>query len=211
MKLPETLELWLARFDDCAIRMRDQLEPPAGEERIAAAENIFGKKFPDDVRHLYLLANGQKSPYKTTYYTDKPNLIELPFDLNPNESVGNLFGGYEFLSLDKALEQWKQHESILKDYNDHDFITVREGDHVLAHSLNNSWWPLAMDGGGNFYGVDMAPTEGGAVGQIILFGPDEDQRKVLGSSITDLFLRLSITPITADEIHDQRYWFSINE
>ena len=211
MKFTDTIEAWLLRFDEVKIRMRDQLNAPANETEISEFEQLIGQPLTDDHKAFYQYANGQQSPYKVTYYTDRPNKIELPFPLAEGESVGNLFGGYEFLSLEQAKKQWIDIKDISKTFSDNNFITVRDGDFVHPHYLDTGWIPLAMDGGGNFYGVDMNPPEGGTKGQVILFGPDEDQRRVLGNSISDLFNKLAENPISGSVNEDQRYWFNLSE
>jgi len=209
IKLSDAIEAWLLRFDEAKIRMRDQLNAPASVTEILEFERLIGQSLTDDHKALYQYANGQQSPYKVTYYTDRNNKIELPFPLAEGESVGNLFGGYEFLSLEQAKTQWIAHKDIVETYSNHDYITVRDGDFVHPHSLNNGWIPLAMDGGGNFYGVDMNPPEGGKSGQIIIFGPDEDQRRVLGNSMSDFLNRLAEKSINGSVMEDQRYWFDL--
>jgi len=107
--------------------------------------------------------------------------------------------------------QWQQQKEIL-DYNtDHCDITVRDGDFVRAHSLNKNWIPLAYDWGGNYIGIDMDPPKGGKLGQVILYGPDEEERRVLGSCIGGFFDRLSELEIHDWVIEDHRFWFSITE
>lgn len=78
--------------------------------------------------------------------------------------------------------------------NDFDeYIEVRDGDPVLARYWDPGWWPLAVDGGGNALVVDTVPTEGGTVGQIVVAGPDEDQRRRVGTGVLDYLRKLTAT------------------
>ena len=52
--------------------------------------------------------------------------------------------------------------------------------------INPRWIPLTHDGSGNHIGLDMDPWPGGRVGQIILYGRDEDVKTVLAPSLGQL-------------------------
>ena len=49
------------------------------------------------------------------------------------------------------------------------------------------WIPLTADGSGGHIGLDLDPWPGGRVGQIILFGRDEDVKIVLAESLAQFF------------------------
>ena len=49
--------------------------------------------------------------------------------------------------------------------------------------INPRWIPLTHDGSGNHIGLDLDPWPGGRVGQVILFGRDEDVKVVLADSL----------------------------
>lgn len=215
LKLNAALETWLQFFDSRRVEMRRQLKSPASEEQIRTAEQKIGVIFPKDIRELYKTYNGQHSPYKVTYFKDKPNLIELPFSIDADAFVGNLFGSYEFLSLDDLVETWMSYKAVRDhpDYSEDDYagsVSVCTGDLVKKQYINNLWIPIAKDGGGNTYCFDMDPPDGGIMGQIIVVGPDEDTRKILATGIADLF---SNAPSIANDFYekDQRLWFRMEK
>lgn len=48
---------------------------------------------------------------------------------------------------------------------------------------NPKWIPLTADGSSNHIGVDFDPWPSGRIGQVILFGRDEDVKVVLAESL----------------------------
>jgi cell wall assembly regulator SMI1 len=63
LSLTNVLERWLRVFDSLNIVIRNQLNPPATDQQVAEAEEQIGVAFPQDVRELYRIANGQLSPF----------------------------------------------------------------------------------------------------------------------------------------------------
>ncbi len=72
--------------------------------------------------------------------------------------------------------------------------------------------PFSLDGGGNSYAIDLSPAPGGEYGQVILIGSDEDERRVLASSLAELLARatrnLDINAQIADQ--DKGVWRLFN-
>jgi cell wall assembly regulator SMI1 len=216
--LADALETWLQRFDERKIEMRKQLNPPASAEQISRLEKKTGIKLPEDLLALYQIANGQQDPFKVTYRTGQPNIIELPFAVAPDAFVGNLFGSYEFLSTIEAEKEWENWRLIYSgssqaerdDFDDN--IQVRQGDPVRKHYTNLRWLPFARDGDGNSYAVDMDPAEGGRAGQVIVIGPDEDLRRVLAPSLKEFFAASAKRGFGNNiNAEDQRFYFDMED
>lgn len=213
------LDGWLEVLEGRGIRIRKQLNTPASPQEIEKFEQLTGFELPPEARALYAFANGQKSPFKVTYRAPAaPNIIELPFPLETGKTVGNLFGGYEFLSLEQAAKNWSgwaeiregsTPEELALDFDD--AVSVRNGDGVLKRYTHAAWIPFAQDGGGNAYALDLAPAEGGTVGQVIVIGPDEDFRRVLAPSLTQFFQDAAGRPFELDEGDDQRVFFDMED
>jgi cell wall assembly regulator SMI1 len=127
------------------------------------------------VRQLYRFANGQR---------DSRGLV-----LPKGSVMVPFFGQYRFVSTQEAARDYRGWQDIrdesgaqfAEDFNG--VITVRDGDPVLREYWHPGWLPIAVDGGGNHYGIDLSPAPGGRVGQVILFGPDEDERRVLAPDV----------------------------
>jgi len=210
--LKSSLNALLDLFEKHNVRMRRQLNPPATNEQIDEFEALIGYELPLAAKALYLISNGQQSPFKVTYLTGRPNRIELPFPLEPDEWVSNLFGGYEFLSLEDAREEYSAWLDVVQGTSSEDFdefVTVRPGDHVRSQYFNPGWVPIAKDGGGNAYALDLSPPDGGTYGQLIVIGPDEDQRRVLAPSLVAFFKGIAETAtLVMDDGGDQRAFYN---
>ena len=138
------------------------LNPPAADEEIAALERALGGKLPRDYIDCLKVHNGQ------------------------SDEAGGLFDGSEFLSASGVLRQWK----IWKDLLDSGSL---EGIHCEPQQgIRNDWWnvlwiPFTHDGGGNHYCLDLAPAEGGEVGQVITMWHDMGARELQGRSFEAWF------------------------
>lgn len=178
MTFEGALLAWLAFLSSLDVDMRAHLNPPAIEARIAAAEAEIGYRFPDDLRALYLFADGQRP-------------MEEVQRLHPGAKTMFFFGAREFSSLADALASYRTWREIY-DEAGADFhaqysagvITARAGDPVRAEYWQPGWFPFSRDGAGNFYAVDLSPAPGGTYGQVIIIGRDEDERRVLAPSLT---------------------------
>ncbi|HEV2818147.1 MAG TPA: SMI1/KNR4 family protein [Allosphingosinicella sp.] len=176
MTFEAALLAWLAYLATLGADVRAQLNPPAGEARIAAAEAEIGFAFPGDLRALYRFADGQQAPEAV------------------RGTTASLFGGYHFASLDQAMIEYRSWKSVYDDAGadfaaTYNWTTARAGDPVYADYWRPGWFPFATDSGGNAYAVDLSPPPGGAYGQIILIGRDEDERRVLAPSLTAFLAR----------------------
>ncbi|RXZ83025.1 SMI1/KNR4 family protein [Paenibacillaceae bacterium] len=138
------------------------LYPPAGEAEIAATEQEMGVKFPDALRELYKLHNGQ--------HDDGPGL----------------FFGLQFLSLEGMLAQWKVWEELADDFAEEGDHYAVPAEAIKEAYINVKWLPLSHDGGGNHLGMDLDPGTAGVAGQVINFGRDEATKYVIAITLTDL-------------------------
>lgn len=148
------------------------LNGPADPAALDGLERAIGFRLPDDLRALWSTADGQMDVFE----------IEDPA---PGTVLSPVFGSYYLISAEQALEQYRLLRDIAEEYPDRDaYITVRGDDPVHCRSWHPGWLPISEDGGGNCYAVDLSPAEGGTYGQVILFGRNEDERRVLAPSIT---------------------------
>lgn len=171
MTFEAALLAWLAYFSTLGVDMRAQLNPPATEAQVAAAEAEVGFAFPEDLRALYRFADGQKNPEEV------------------RGTAAFLFGGYHFVTLSQAMIEYRGWKSVYDDAGPdfrttYNWTTARAGDPVHPDYWRPGWFPFASDWGGNAYAVDLSPAPGGAYGQVILIGRDEDERRVLAPSLT---------------------------
>ncbi|MGX5817243.1 SMI1/KNR4 family protein [Chitinophaga lutea] len=132
--------------------------PPAPELLIAHAEHVSGLHFPDALKRLYRLHDGETGN-------------------------GGLFFGLPFLPLEESLSEWQawQGTGIIGT----PLYSVPAG-HIQETAASSHYWPLSRDNAGNFIAVDLAPGPKGTPGQIISLGRDEPVRYVIATGIAPL-------------------------
>lgn len=138
------------------------LNPPASEVELDSFEQLAGVKLPGSYRQLYRWHDGEN-----------------------DDRWGHIYG-LPLLPLKDAAFQWKMWNRVLADFN---------GDRYAIHGgawpagtidpayINARWIPLTHDGSGNHIGLDFDPWPAGRVGQVILYGRDEETKAVLAPSL----------------------------
>lgn len=97
------------------------LNPPATLGEIVAAEHSHGQTLPQDLKDLYLIANGQRE-----------------------QSFGVFFGVW-FLSLSRMLTQWGNWKRLLEEDPQFGLDQVRSSTPtgmVRLQYINSAWIPL---------------------------------------------------------------------
>jgi cell wall assembly regulator SMI1 len=146
----------------------------ASEEDLADLESAIGAKLPDDFRTSYLLHNGQ---------------IDGAESLFPSAFL-DLGCGYDFLTVEGILAEWRPWKQ-LTDVNQFAGNVATPDDGVRAEWWHPGWVPIATDGGGDSICVDLAPAEGGVVGQVIHVSHEVGDRPRLASSFAELLAMLA--------------------
>ncbi|KAI0797619.1 hypothetical protein C8Q75DRAFT_10744 [Abortiporus biennis] len=135
-------------------------------EDLAQVEMAFGFALPQTVRDSYLCVDGQE----------------------PESAAGcseGLFFGLTLLPLEDVLEEWRFWREVDSDPNTGANPKLKEimqsipPGWVRKEYSCRGWIPLIADKAGNYLGIDMNPDEGGAVGQVIVFGRDFDTKVVM--------------------------------
>ena len=164
--LEEDIAPVLARLDAwyAANLPQDQFafNPPASEADLDSFERRIGLKLPSAYRQLYRWHDGDKN---------------------------DLFSGHVYgtplLSLSDAAIQWKTWNDVLADFGGNRYEIAGgawpEGAVDPAY-INPGWVPLT-NSDGNHIGLDFDPWPGGRIGQVILYGRDEDVKVVLAESL----------------------------
>ena len=154
------LDAWYATH----LPPRYQFNPPATSASLDEFERIIGLRLPPAYRQLYAWHDG---------------------DLETNDRWGHIYG-LPLLSLKEATLQWQGWKRVLADFHG-DRYRIPGGSWpagaVDPAYINLRWIPLTNDGSGNHIGLDMDPWPGGRVGQVILFGRDEEVKAVLAPSL----------------------------
>ncbi len=136
--------------------------PPATDAQLDAFERLVGLRLPEAYRQLYRWHDGEE-----------------------DDRWGHIYG-LPLLSLHEAGSQWKAWNEVLAGFDGNRYAISGgawpEGAVDPAY-INPGWIPLTHDGSGNHIGLDFDPWPGGRMGQVILFGRDEDVKAVLAPSL----------------------------
>lgn len=136
--------------------------PPATEPQIDAFEQLVGLEMPRAYRQLYRWHDGEE-----------------------DDRWGHIYG-LPLLPLTEATAQWKAWAKVLAELGGNPYVVPGGAwppGAVDPAYINPRWIPLTHDGSGNHIGLDFDPWPGGRIGQIILFGRDEDVKVVLAESL----------------------------
>jgi len=140
--------------------------PPATAAQLDAFEEIVGLRMPRSYRQLYSWHDGEN-----------------------DDRWGHVYG-LPILTLKRAAADWQQWQKTLVAFGG-DRYPVRGGawpeGAVDPAYTNPRWIPLTNDGSSDNIGLDFDPWPNGRVGQVILYGRNEDVKVVLAESL-GLFL-----------------------
>ncbi|WP_257065060.1 SMI1/KNR4 family protein [Priestia megaterium] len=149
------------------LKDEDIFNAAATEIEIAQAENIMGLKFPESFKDILLMHNGQKS-----------------------ERVG-VIGNYDFLSIDEIVHGWQVMRELFDGGEFEDFEEVEPVGPVKGEFWWNPLWiPIVTNTTGDYICIDLDPSEGGKVGQIITFWHDWEEREVISDSLEKWFQKI---------------------
>lgn len=104
-----------------------------------------------------------------------------------NGVEGELLFGLEWLSLEQMAETWAVWKGLESMNRDAEFVAdmdARPTGAIKPLYTNSGWIPLTHDVRGNHIGIDFDPAENGVVGQIIVFGRDEDIKLLAAANFT---------------------------
>lgn len=139
-----------------------RFNPPATQLQLDAFEQLVGISMPAAYHQLYLWHDGED-----------------------DDRFGHIYG-LPLLSLGQAGQQWELWDDVLAEFGGNRYEIAAAAwpqDAVDPAYTNPRWIPLTHDGSGNHIGLDFDPGPGGRVGQVILFGRDEDVKAVLAQSL----------------------------
>lgn len=138
------------------------LNPPATDQQIEAFEQVVGVDMPRAYHQLYGWHNGEN-----------------------DDRWGHIYG-LPILPLEWAARTWQQWQRTLADFGGNRYPVAGGGwpeGAVDPAYTNPKWIPLTDDGSGGCIGLDFDPWPRGRVGQVILYGRDEDVKVVLAESL----------------------------
>ncbi len=164
--------------------------------REVVSADALSQLFQELVQSKNLIPNPPENNEKV--YSEFETLAKYKFP-EALKTLLNLHNGIEktgFLSAQKILVEWKIWKGIYDDPNwkleDLTGNNQADGYKTVGVYTNPYWVPFYSTGGGNFYAIDYAPGVQGKSGQIIAFGADEHQIRLMADTLED-FLQLLIS------------------
>jgi cell wall assembly regulator SMI1 len=136
--------------------LTSRLLPPASPQALSRAEAALGVELPDSVVAVYLVHDG----------------LGVPAVLESRTRASAL------LPLAEMLEHWRSLTGLLDEGRFDDCAVEQVRGPVKADWYNRGWLPVASDGAGNYFCIDLDPAEGGTPGQVIAFRHDSPERWV---------------------------------
>lgn len=129
-----------------------------------------------------------------------------------NFALKGFLSGMEIYSIDEMFDDWKSWREFDKDkeLNNPIYYSSNPEGAIKCQYTNPNWIPLGHDYSSNYIGVDLDPAANGVIGQIIDFGRDEDDKKVIAKSIKE-YLLLLIENQDKMEIIDEDYYINEDE
>lgn len=141
--------------------LSSRLLPPASPQALARAEAVLDAELPESVVAVYLVHDG----------------LGMPAVLEQSSRAS------ELLSLSEMIEHWRSLTGLSDEGRFDDRAVERVRGAVKPDWYNRRWLPVASDGEGNYFCVDLDPAEGGTVGQIIAFRHDSPERWVVAPDL----------------------------
>lgn len=136
--------------------------PPATDAQLDKFEQLVGFEMPRSYRQLYKWHDGEN-----------------------DDRWGHIFG-LPLLPLKQAAADLQQWRRTLAGFGGNRYIVAGgawpDGTVDPAY-INPAWVPLTNDGSSNSIGLDFDPWPQGRVGQVIIFGRDEDVKIVVAESL----------------------------
>lgn len=163
--IEEDISPTLARLDQwfaAHLSNSYRFNPPASDAQIDALQHLVGIKLPNSYRQLYRWHDGEN-----------------------DDRWGHIYG-LPLIPLQWAASEWRAWNRVLVSFKG-DRYAIPGGSWpagaVDPAYINPARVPLTVDGSGNSIGLDFDPWPAGRVGQVIIYGRDEDTKVVLAPSL----------------------------
>jgi cell wall assembly regulator SMI1 len=147
--------------------IRKSLRPPADDAKVGKLQKKLGLTLPADFVASVRRHDGQKPDTEFGLFRDPSDASEASYILLPLAGIG---------------AAW----AMMKELHDIGEFEGRKP-RGATRGVESTWWspkwvPIADNGGGDFFCLDLGPAKGGQVGQVIMFGHEGTaQRRVAWS------------------------------
>lgn len=161
----QRIEIWLGAH---APEILNALLPGASDDAVRSAEAQMNVRLTSDFKASCALHDGQS------------------FMASP------LMGEWYLLPLQNIVDSWR----LLKELLDAGRFTQAETEVKTSGPVRANWWrpewiPVAYNGAGDFYCLDLKPESGGQAGQVISYWHVDVKREKLADSFHELLERFA--------------------
>jgi cell wall assembly regulator SMI1 len=182
------IEAWL---NTNASPLRKSLRRAAKDGAIEELQGKLGLSLPTDFAESVRFHDGQK-----------PDAEHGLFPVT-DDTLGPL-PACRLLSLAEMFRHWEQMKQ-LRDGGEFAGWTPEPARGVRSDWWNPGWVPIADNGGGDYFCLDLAPGKGGTTGQVIIFYHDMSDRPRVAPSYAAWLEQL------AEGLESGRYVFDEDE
>jgi cell wall assembly regulator SMI1 len=154
------------------------LRPGASEQEIRETEKALGMVLPDDIRDSYRVHDGSTPG---GFFPTGLRCLLLP--------------------LTGIVRAWTMWKGLVESGTFEDSHPRFVAPGVRRDWWNTGWVPFTSNGGGDCDCVDLAPTRGGKVGQIITMNHETGEHRLLALSLRDWLHQF------ANDLEDDVYQF----
>jgi cell wall assembly regulator SMI1 len=169
---------WLAAHVPAA---HANLAPGASDERIGALEQALQASLPEPVKVVWRINDGQRATMLTNHIVKATPCVPT----------------LSFLSTEMVGRVWSEWEALRRDVPPDQLAELHSGTRSVVKGVvkplytSASWIPLWADPArADYVGLDLDPDTGGAMGQIINFGRNEDDHHQFATDFEDLLVFL---------------------
>jgi cell wall assembly regulator SMI1 len=162
-----SIEAWLKENTSAT---RKSLRPPVKADALDKLQAKLGLSLPADFRESLHIHDGQKSDGDEDAglfpYADK---------------VLGAMPSFRLLAVAEIAREWKMMKELF-DMKEFEGRKTKPSRGISKEWWNPGWVPIADDGGGDYFCLDLAPARGGAVGQVMVFLHDMTERPLIARS-----------------------------
>ncbi|CCH40868.1 putative cell wall assembly regulator [Wickerhamomyces ciferrii] len=183
------------------------------EESINAIKTLIGEKFPN-LRNIFQegIPSSEINDFESEYNIKLPKDVvkylqlvngESPYE-EQNQFMIGVFLGLEMLSLDeikREMNVWKQVVDENPDFEEMELETYPKGFVSPVYCDANNWIGLTTDGSGNSIGIDLNPGPQGKIGQVIVWGRDYMDERIVLFDTWSCFLEKVVKDLQNDKIY----------
>jgi cell wall assembly regulator SMI1 len=170
------IEAWLAEHTPL---IRRSLRPPTAEGALDKLEKALAARLPGDVKACYRIHDGQRASCDS-------GLFPAPAAI----SLGDDEPAFRLLGLREVAGEWKLMKELL-DGGEFRGRRAKPQRGIRPGRWNAGWVPIAGNGAGDFYCIDLDPAASGTRGQVIVVPNDLDERVRVAPSLRHWLARLA--------------------